>query len=161
MFFGYFFIWVPIFDPTLVQYFIQIPHIIFLFWNKGRAWRDNCFPEPFSWFSRETGLKSLKITSARCFLFYYFFYSCCSLVRAKNHQNFLFQTNVLIAFLDLSAWTHKVLKMVFIPHLISAVACSWLWWRSLSCHRISHHGRQSRSNWHRPSPCLSFSRREP
>ena len=28
-FFGYFFLWVPIFDPTLVQYFIQIPHIIF------------------------------------------------------------------------------------------------------------------------------------
>ena len=28
-FFGYFFVWVPIFDPTLVQYFIQIPHIIF------------------------------------------------------------------------------------------------------------------------------------
>ena len=27
--FGYFFIRVPIFDPTLVQYFIQIPHIIF------------------------------------------------------------------------------------------------------------------------------------
>ena len=27
--FGYFFVWVPIFDPTLVQYFIQIPHIIF------------------------------------------------------------------------------------------------------------------------------------
>ena len=25
----YFFVWVPIFDPTLVQYFIQIPHIIF------------------------------------------------------------------------------------------------------------------------------------
>ena len=24
-FFGYFFVWVPIFDPTLVQYFIQIP----------------------------------------------------------------------------------------------------------------------------------------
>ena len=29
VFFGYFFVWVPIFDPTLVQYFIQIPHIIF------------------------------------------------------------------------------------------------------------------------------------
>ena len=29
MFFGYFLVWVPIFDPTLVQYFIQIPHIIF------------------------------------------------------------------------------------------------------------------------------------
>ena len=26
---GYFFVWVPIFDPTLVQYFIQIPGIIF------------------------------------------------------------------------------------------------------------------------------------
>ena len=29
VFFGYFFVWVPIFDPTLVQYFIQIPHIMF------------------------------------------------------------------------------------------------------------------------------------
>ena len=29
-FFSYFFVWVPIFDPTLVQYFIQIPHIIFV-----------------------------------------------------------------------------------------------------------------------------------
>ena len=29
MFFRLFFVWVPIFDPTLVQYFIQIPHIIF------------------------------------------------------------------------------------------------------------------------------------
>ena len=28
-FFRNFFVWVPIFDPTLVQYFIQIPHIIF------------------------------------------------------------------------------------------------------------------------------------
>ena len=28
-FFGEFFVWVPIFDPTLVQYFIQIPHLIF------------------------------------------------------------------------------------------------------------------------------------
>ena len=27
--FGNFFVWVPIFDPTLVQYFIQIPHIVF------------------------------------------------------------------------------------------------------------------------------------
>ena len=32
------------------------------------AWRDHCFPEPFSWFLHETGLESLKITSARCFL---------------------------------------------------------------------------------------------
>ena len=31
------------------------------------AWRDHCFPEPFSWFLHETGLESLKITSARCF----------------------------------------------------------------------------------------------
>ena len=29
MFFRLFFVWVPIFDPTLVQYFIQIPHKIF------------------------------------------------------------------------------------------------------------------------------------
>ena len=33
------------------------------------AWRDHCFPEPFSWFLHETGLESLKITSARRFLF--------------------------------------------------------------------------------------------
>ena len=32
------------------------------------AWRDHCFPEPFSWFLHETGLESLKITSALCFL---------------------------------------------------------------------------------------------
>ena len=32
------------------------------------AWRDHCFPEPFSWFLHETGLESLKITSAGCFL---------------------------------------------------------------------------------------------
>ena len=32
------------------------------------AWRDHCFPEPFSWFLHETGLESLKITSARRFL---------------------------------------------------------------------------------------------
>ena len=31
VFFGNFFVWVPIFDPTLMQYFIQIPHIIFCF----------------------------------------------------------------------------------------------------------------------------------
>ena len=29
MFFGYFFVWVPIFDPTLMQYFIQLRHIMF------------------------------------------------------------------------------------------------------------------------------------
>ena len=29
-FLGYFFVWVPIFDPTLLQHFIQIPHTIFL-----------------------------------------------------------------------------------------------------------------------------------
>ena len=34
---------------------------------KRGAWRDHCFPEPFSWFLHETGLWSLKITSARCF----------------------------------------------------------------------------------------------
>ena len=33
-----------------------------------RAWRDHCFPEPFSWFSQETALESLKITSARSVL---------------------------------------------------------------------------------------------
>ena len=32
------------------------------------AWRDHRFPEPFSWFLHETGLESLKITTARCFL---------------------------------------------------------------------------------------------
>ena len=32
------------------------------------AWRDHRFPEPFSWFLHETGLESLKINSARCFL---------------------------------------------------------------------------------------------
>ena len=31
------------------------------------AWRDHCFPEPFSWFLHQTGLGSVKITSARCF----------------------------------------------------------------------------------------------
>ena len=31
------------------------------------AWRDHSFPEPFSWFLHETGLESLKITSARSF----------------------------------------------------------------------------------------------
>ena len=32
------------------------------------AWRDRCFPEPFSCLLHETGRESLKITSARCFL---------------------------------------------------------------------------------------------
>ena len=32
------------------------------------AWRDRCFPEPFSCFLHETSLESLKIISARCFL---------------------------------------------------------------------------------------------
>ena len=32
------------------------------------AWRDHCFPEPFSCFLHKTGLENLKITSARCFL---------------------------------------------------------------------------------------------
>ena len=31
------------------------------------AWRDHCFPEPFSWFLHKPGLESLKITSACCF----------------------------------------------------------------------------------------------
>ena len=30
--------------------------------------RDHCFPAPFSWFLHKTGLESLKITSACCFL---------------------------------------------------------------------------------------------
>ena len=34
------------------------------------AWRDHCFPGPFSWFLHETGLESLKITSARCFFYW-------------------------------------------------------------------------------------------
>ena len=38
------------------------------FWLLRGAWRDHRFPEPFSWFLHETGLESLKITSARCFL---------------------------------------------------------------------------------------------
>ena len=38
-------------------------------WDELRgAWRDHCFPEPFSWFLHKTGLESLTITSARCFL---------------------------------------------------------------------------------------------
>ena len=32
------------------------------------AWRDHCFPEPFSWFLHKTCLESLKITSVCCFL---------------------------------------------------------------------------------------------
>ena len=32
------------------------------------AWRDRCFPEPFSCFLHETSLESLKIISARCIL---------------------------------------------------------------------------------------------
>ena len=31
------------------------------------AWRDHCFPAPFSWFLHETGLGSLNITLAHCF----------------------------------------------------------------------------------------------
>ena len=39
------------------------------FWPSLRgAWRDHCFPEPFSYFLHETGLESLKITSTHCFL---------------------------------------------------------------------------------------------
>ena len=49
------------------------------------AWRDHCFPEPFSWFLHETGLESLKITSARCFLL-----KCQRKVskKAKEHHRF-------------------------------------------------------------------------
>ena len=37
-------------------------------WILRGAWREHCFPEPFSWFLHETGLESLKIISARCYL---------------------------------------------------------------------------------------------
>ena len=54
--------------------FLRIPVLITLeAWiaqsssNLRGAWRDLCFPAPFSWFLQETGLESLKITSARCF----------------------------------------------------------------------------------------------
>ena len=49
------------------------------------AWRDHRFPEPFSWFLHETGLESLKITSARCFLL-----KCQRKVskKAKEHRQF-------------------------------------------------------------------------
>ena len=49
------------------------------------AWRDHRFPEPFSWFLHETGLESLKITSARCFLL-----KCQRKVskKAKQHRQF-------------------------------------------------------------------------
>ena len=38
-----------------------------LIMNLRGAWTDHCFPAPFSWFLHETGLESLKITSARYF----------------------------------------------------------------------------------------------
>ena len=49
------------------------------------AWRDHRFPEPFSWFLHETGLESLKITSARCFVL-----KCQRKVskKAKEHSQF-------------------------------------------------------------------------
>ena len=49
------------------------------------AWRDQRFPEPFSWFLHQTGLESLKITSARCFLL-----KCQRKVskKAKEHHRF-------------------------------------------------------------------------
>ena len=49
------------------------------------AWRDHRFPETFSWFLHETGLESLKITSARCFLL-----KCQRKVskKAKEHRRF-------------------------------------------------------------------------
>ena len=49
------------------------------------AWRDHRFPEPFSWFLHETGLESLKITSAHCFLL-----KCQRKVskKAKEHRQF-------------------------------------------------------------------------
>ena len=49
------------------------------------AWRDHRFPEPFSWFLHETGLESLKNTSARCFLL-----KCQRKVskKAKEHRQF-------------------------------------------------------------------------
>ena len=49
------------------------------------AWRDHRFPEPLSWFLHETGLESLKITSARCFLL-----KCQRKVskKAKEHRQF-------------------------------------------------------------------------
>ena len=49
------------------------------------AWRDHRFPEPFSWFLHETGLESLKITSARCVLL-----KCQRKVskKAKEHRRF-------------------------------------------------------------------------
>ena len=53
--------------------------------NLRGAWRDHRFPEPFSWFLHETGLQSLKITSARCFLL-----KCQRKVskKAKEHRRF-------------------------------------------------------------------------
>ena len=49
------------------------------------AWRDHCFPAPFSWFLHETGLESLKITPACCFSL-----KCQRKVskKAKEHRQF-------------------------------------------------------------------------
>ena len=60
--------WKLINVPSIKQYFL----CIFVVWrssfkNLRRAWRDHCFPAPFSWFLHKTGLESMKITSARCF----------------------------------------------------------------------------------------------
>ena len=50
------------------------------------AWGDRCFPEPFSCFLDETGLESMKTTSARCFLL-----KCQrkDSKKAKEHRQFL------------------------------------------------------------------------
>ena len=58
---------------TLLSSYSQVFLVFFLlvqilFYILRGAWRDHRFPEPFSWFLHETGLESLKITSARCFL---------------------------------------------------------------------------------------------
>ena len=57
--------------PTVTTKFVSVSILPYdndvIFYLRG-AWRDHCFPEPFSWFLHETGLESLKITSARCFL---------------------------------------------------------------------------------------------
>ena len=52
-----------IFDPKNMSAW----QLLFGRWGLRGAWRDHCFPEPFSWFLHETGLESLKITSARSF----------------------------------------------------------------------------------------------
>ena len=49
------------------------------------AWRDHCFPAPFSWFLHETGLECLKITSAGCFSLKY---QRKDTKKAKEHRQF-------------------------------------------------------------------------